>query len=94
MVVVREDKILLCKLFMPVLYTTGNLSLEYANKPFSMLQALVDAPDMVRSQMNFKRLALTDIKIEIKRIPKKKTLVAAMEAAGEFTGVRFFSQCL
>ncbi|CAN4113701.1 unnamed protein product [Withania somnifera] len=44
-------------------------------------RALVDAPDMVRSQMNFKRLSLTDIKIDIKRIPKKKTLIAAMEAA-------------
>ncbi|RZC66569.1 hypothetical protein C5167_010252 [Papaver somniferum] len=28
-------------------------------------QALVDAPDMVRSQMSFKRLSLTDIKIDI-----------------------------
>ncbi|KAL0437353.1 UNVERIFIED_CONTAM: 60S ribosomal protein L14-2 [Sesamum radiatum] len=44
-------------------------------------RALVDAPDMVRSQMNFKRLSLTDIKIDIKRVPKKKTLIAAMEAA-------------
>ncbi|XP_075491899.1 large ribosomal subunit protein eL14z-like [Primulina tabacum] len=44
-------------------------------------RALVDAPDMVRCQMNFKRLSLTDIKIDIKRVPKKKTLVAAMEAA-------------
>ncbi|XP_022891874.1 60S ribosomal protein L14-2-like [Olea europaea var. sylvestris] len=44
-------------------------------------RALVDAPDMVRSQMNFKRLQLTDIKIDIKRVPKKKTLIAAMEAA-------------
>lgn len=33
--------------------------------------------------MNFKRLSLTDIKIDIKRIPKKKTLIAAMEAAGK-----------
>lgn len=40
--------------------------------------------------MNFKRLALTDIKIDIKRIPKKKTLVAAMEAAGEFIVLNFF----
>lgn len=32
--------------------------------------------------MNFKRLSLTDIKIDIKRVPKKKTLIAAMEAAG------------
>ncbi|KAG5603284.1 hypothetical protein H5410_034654 [Solanum commersonii] len=44
-------------------------------------RALVDSPDMVRSQMNFKRLSLTDIKIDISRIPKKKTLIAAMEAA-------------
>lgn len=38
---------------------------------------------MVRSQVNFKRLSLTDIKIDIKRVPKKKDLVKAMEAAGE-----------
>ncbi|KAL4627932.1 hypothetical protein ACB092_05G202200 [Castanea dentata] len=44
-------------------------------------RALVDAPDMVRTQMNLKRLSLTDIKIDIKRFPKKKTLVEAMEAA-------------
>ncbi|KZV21498.1 hypothetical protein F511_08263 [Dorcoceras hygrometricum] len=44
-------------------------------------RALVDAPGIVRSQMNFKRLSLTDIKIDIKRVPKKKTLIAAMEAA-------------
>ncbi|GMP22517.1 hypothetical protein CsSME_00000503 [Camellia sinensis var. sinensis] len=44
-------------------------------------RALVDAPDMVRTQMNFKRLSLTDITIDIKRVPKKKTLVAAMDAA-------------
>ncbi|GJS96703.1 TMV resistance protein N [Tanacetum coccineum] len=44
-------------------------------------RVLVDAPDMVRGQMNFKRLTLTDIKIDIKRVPNKKTLVAALEAA-------------
>ncbi|CAL9132912.1 unnamed protein product [Musa acuminata var. zebrina] len=44
-------------------------------------RALVDAPDMVRGQMNFKRLSLTDIKIDIPRVPKKKTLIDAMEAA-------------
>ncbi|OMP03074.1 Ribosomal protein L14 [Corchorus capsularis] len=44
-------------------------------------RALVDAPDMVRSQMNFKRLTLTDIKIDINRVPKKKTLNDAMEKA-------------
>lgn len=35
---------------------------------------------MVRHQVNFKRLSLTDIKIDIKRSPKKKFLIAAMEA--------------
>ncbi|XP_077250629.1 large ribosomal subunit protein eL14z-like [Tasmannia lanceolata] len=44
-------------------------------------RALIDAPDMVRCQMNFKRLSLTDIKIDIPRIPKKKSLISAMEAA-------------
>lgn len=34
--------------------------------------------------MNFKRLSLTDFKIDIKRVPKKKELLAAMEAAGRF----------
>ncbi|KAI3847250.1 hypothetical protein MKX03_029730 [Papaver bracteatum] len=44
-------------------------------------RALVDALDMERSQMNFKRFSLTDIKIDIGRIPKKKALIDAMEAA-------------
>ncbi|XP_075091554.1 large ribosomal subunit protein eL14y-like [Nicotiana tabacum] len=44
-------------------------------------RALADAPDMLRSHINFKRLSLTDIKIDIKRISKKKTLVEATEAA-------------
>ncbi|KAM0036817.1 putative ribosomal protein L14 [Helianthus debilis subsp. tardiflorus] len=34
---------------------------------------------MVRGQMNFKRLTLIAIKIDIKRVPNKKTLIAAME---------------
>ena len=38
---------------------------------------------MVRCKMNFKSLSITDITIDIKRVPKKKTLIAAMEAAGE-----------
>ena len=42
----------------------------------------MDAPDMVRSQINFKRLSLTDIKIDIKRVPRKKELMEAMKAAG------------
>ncbi|KAI3962519.1 hypothetical protein MKW92_013970 [Papaver armeniacum] len=46
-------------------------------------RALVDAPDMVRRQMSFKRLSLTDIKVDIGRTPKKKVLIKAMEAAGK-----------
>jgi large subunit ribosomal protein L14e len=38
---------------------------------------------MVRFQMNFKRLSLTDFKIDIKRVPKKSTLIKAMEEAGD-----------
>ncbi|RWR81144.1 60S ribosomal protein L14-1-like protein [Cinnamomum micranthum f. kanehirae] len=52
-------------------------------------RALVDASDMVRGQMNFKRLSLTDIKIDIPRVPKKKSLVAAMEAAVLYFGFSF-----
>jgi len=38
---------------------------------------------MERIQMNFKRLSLTDIVIDINRVPKKKALIEAMEKAGE-----------
>ncbi|KAJ8774477.1 hypothetical protein K2173_016923 [Erythroxylum novogranatense] len=41
----------------------------------------VNELDMERSQMNLKRLSLTDIKIDIKRVPKKKNLIEAMEKA-------------
>ncbi|CAN6904937.1 unnamed protein product [Brassica oleracea var. botrytis] len=44
-------------------------------------RALVDAPDMERIQMNLKRLSLTDIVIDINRVPKKKILIEAMEKA-------------
>ncbi|TYI61988.1 hypothetical protein E1A91_D10G212700v1 [Gossypium mustelinum] len=36
-----------------------------------MWQELVDAPDMVRGQMNFKRLTLTDITIDIPHVKNK-----------------------
>lgn len=74
----------------------GNITREATSSYNSCLngvvyscQALVDAPDMVRGQMNFKRLSLTDIKIDIPRIPKKKSLIAAMQAAGEVVYYRF-----
>jgi hypothetical protein len=37
---------------------------------------------MVKCQINFKRLSLTDIKIDIKSVPKKTTRIKAMEEAG------------
>ena len=46
------------------------------------LQALVDRPDEVRRIVNFKRLQLTDYKIDIPRIAKKKVLAAALEESG------------
>ncbi|KAG8051025.1 hypothetical protein GUJ93_ZPchr0009g1273 [Zizania palustris] len=36
------------------------------------IQALIDAPDMVRCQINFKRLSLTDIKINISSVFQRK----------------------
>lgn len=50
---------------------------------------------MVRCQINFKRLSLTDIKIDIKRVPKKTTLIKAMEEAGDepFFGYELFFHC-
>ncbi|XP_010467818.1 PREDICTED: 60S ribosomal protein L14-1 isoform X2 [Camelina sativa] len=44
-------------------------------------RALVDAPDMERIQMNLKRLSLTDIVIDINRVPKKKVLIEAIDKA-------------
>lgn len=38
---------------------------------------LMDASHMVRSQMNFKTLSLTDIKMDINRFGRKKTLIVA-----------------
>ena len=48
-----------------------------------MLQALVDRPDEVRRPVNFKRLALTDYKIDIPRQAKKTVLSKALEESGE-----------
>lgn len=48
-------------------------------------RALIDSPDIVRTQINFKRLSLTDIKIEIPRNPKKKALKDAIDAADVYS---------
>ncbi|KAG6545427.1 hypothetical protein Mapa_013027 [Marchantia paleacea] len=44
-------------------------------------RALIDSPTIVRTQINFKRLSLTDIKIDIPRNPLKKVLKTAIDEA-------------
>ena len=46
------------------------------------LQALVDRPDETRRVMNFKRLALTDHKLDVPRLAKKKAIKKALESNG------------
>ena len=47
------------------------------------LQVLIDRPDETRRVENFKRLQLTDYKIDISKLAKKKALKAALEKDGE-----------
>lgn len=47
--------------------------------PRISLQALVDSPDVVRHMVNFKRLAITDFKVDIPRLAKKSVLKKALE---------------
>ncbi len=49
-------------------------------------QALVDAPGLTRHVETFKRLTLTDFKVEIPRLASKKVLTAAWTEAGERRG--------
>ena len=74
--------------------TQNNKSAPYWLCALTLMQALVDSPEMVRSQINFKRLTLTDITIDIKRTPKKKELIKAMEAAGKIISNLLPSTCL
>ena len=46
-------------------------------------QALIDHPTEIRRMESFKRMTLTDFKIDIPRLANKKTLKAALESAGE-----------
>lgn len=57
-------------------------------------QALVDRPDEVRRVMNFKRLALTDLKVDIPRLAKKKVLSEALSTSGGLLGCRSCSSAL
>ena len=54
------------------------LALTFALWP----QALVDRPEEIRRVINFKRLAITDLKIDIPRLAKKKVLKEALETSG------------
>lgn len=49
-----------------------------------MSQALIDRPDEIRRTINFKRLALTDFKVDIPRLAKKAVLKKAIEEADVF----------
>ena len=57
-----------------------------------LLQALIDRPDEVRRPINFKRLALTDYKIEIPRQAKKSVLSKALEESGT-PRLELYSSC-
>lgn len=45
-------------------------------------RALCDAPDMTRKPVYFKRMAITEFKIDISKCPDKKTLTAALNDSG------------
>eukprot|EP00889_Picochlorum_renovo_P004359 jgi/Picre1/31389/NNA_006741.t1 len=47
-------------------------------------KALVDRPDEVRRTMNFKRMVMTDFKVDIPRLAKKAVLKKALEESDVF----------
>ena len=47
---------------------------------------MIDSPEITRTIINFKRLLLTDLTVEIGKIPNKKTLAEAIKTAGEPPG--------
>ncbi|PWZ23891.1 Actin-41 [Zea mays] len=56
---------------------------EYEDYHVGIPFGTLDAPDMVRCWMNFKRFSLTDIKINIKRVPKNTTLIKLAEIVNQ-----------
>lgn len=50
-------------------------------RPSPTSQALVDRPDEIRRKMNFKRLIITDLKVDMPRLAKKSVLAKAMADA-------------
>lgn len=57
--------------------------LDPCNVHVGAVQALIDAPTETRHVENFKRLTLTDFKLDIPRLANKKTLTAKWTEAGE-----------
>jgi len=55
----------------------------YCLSRFSHSRALVDAPEITRKIMSFKRLSLTDLKVDIPRLASKKVLKAKIAESGE-----------
>ncbi len=49
----------------------------------SARRALVDAPDATRKVLGFKRLSLTDFKVDIPRLASKKVLSAKLAEDGQ-----------
>ena len=43
----------------------------------------MDAPEFTRKIVNFKRLSLTDLKVDIPRLASKKVLTAKLAESGE-----------
>ena len=63
---------------------------------FLLLQALIDRPDVVRRVENFKRLTLTDFKVDIHKLAKKKDLTKALDDNGKiqkFTCIQQRNTC-
>ena len=61
----------------------GKCSAQSQHRILVLLQALIDRPDTVRRVENFKRLTLTDFKLDIPKLAKKKDLKKSLEENGD-----------
>ena len=61
---------------------------------FLLLQALIDRPDVVRRVENFKRLTLTDFKVDIHTLAKKKALTKALDDNGKIRSSLAYSSAI
>ena len=60
------------------------MSRRLADTSDYIYRALVDAPDMIRKVTNFKRLSVTDFKVDIPRLASKKVLTAKLAEDGQY----------